>query len=88
MKVQLSGYQHEWPDLFEIEKSVLLDWIDPCVHRPIEHVGSTAVPGLKAKPIICSSSDEEIYPNDDLSANFSNTGKWVFSRKDGTKICC
>lgn len=52
MKVQLSDYQHEWPDLFEIEKSVLRDWIGPWVHGPIEHVGSTAVPGLKAKPII------------------------------------
>ena len=52
MKVQLSDYQHEWPDLFEIEKSVLRDWIGPWVHGSIEHVGSTAVPGLKAKPII------------------------------------
>ncbi|ALO44919.1 GrpB family protein [Pseudohongiella spirulinae] len=52
MKVQLSDYQHEWPDLFEREKSVLLDKIGPWLQGPIEHVGSTAVPGLKAKPII------------------------------------
>lgn len=52
MKVQLSDYQHEWPDLFEREKSVLLDRLGPWLHGPIEHVGSTAVPGLKAKPII------------------------------------
>lgn len=52
MKVQLSDYQHEWPDLFEREKSVLLDKLGPWLQGPIEHVGSTAVPGLKAKPII------------------------------------
>lgn len=52
MKVQLSDYQNEWPDLFEREKSVLLDKIGPWLQGPVEHVGSTAVPGLKAKPII------------------------------------
>lgn len=52
MKVQLSDYQREWPVLFEREKSVLLDRLGPWLHGPIEHVGSTAVPGLKAKPII------------------------------------
>lgn len=52
MKVQLSDYQHEWPYLFEREKSILLGSLSPWLYGPIEHVGSTAVPGLKAKPII------------------------------------
>jgi len=52
MKVQLSDYQHGWPVLFEREKSVLLDRLGPWLYGSIEHVGSTAVPGLKAKPII------------------------------------
>jgi GrpB-like predicted nucleotidyltransferase (UPF0157 family) len=52
MNVQLSDYQHEWPDLFEREELVLLDKLGPWLQGSIEHVGSTAVPGLKAKPII------------------------------------
>ena len=52
MKVYLSDYQNEWPELFEDEKSVLLEKLRPWLKGSIEHVGSTAVPGLKAKPII------------------------------------
>jgi len=52
MKVQLSDYRDDWPDLFEREKSVFLERLGSWLHGPIEHVGSTAVPGLKAKPII------------------------------------
>lgn len=47
----LVDYDLEWPSLFEEEgqrlKSVLLS-----IPRGIEHYGSTAVPGLRAKPII------------------------------------
>src|SRR5690554_2398481 len=52
MKVYLSDYQNEWPELFEDEKSVLLEKLRPWLKGSIEHVGNTAVPGLKAKPII------------------------------------
>jgi GrpB-like predicted nucleotidyltransferase (UPF0157 family) len=41
-----------WPTSFERQRerlsAVLAGWLD----RPIEHMGSTAVPGLPAKPII------------------------------------
>ena len=50
--MQLSDYRDDWPDLFEREKSVLLERLGSWLHGLIEHVGSTAVPGLKAKPII------------------------------------
>jgi GrpB-like predicted nucleotidyltransferase (UPF0157 family) len=47
----LVDYDPEWPSLFEEERerlqSVLLG-----IPRGIEHYGSTAVPGLRAKPII------------------------------------
>lgn len=52
MNVYLSDYRREWPDLFEREKAALLEILGPWLHGSIEHVGSTAVPGLKAKPII------------------------------------
>ena len=33
-----------------------------------------------------SPKDEVTYPNDDLSVRLSDTGNWVFSRKDGTGL--
>lgn len=52
MKLALSDYNTEWPVQFEKEKAFLLDRLGPWLHGTIEHVGSTAVPGLPAKPII------------------------------------
>lgn len=54
MKVKISAYNTEWPDQFEAIKkeldSDLNDGQARCVS--IEHVGSTSVPELAAKPII------------------------------------
>lgn len=49
--VQILDYDPRWPTLFEHEKVLLLDTVGPWV-AAIEHIGSTAVPGLAAKPII------------------------------------
>jgi len=48
--IGLVGYDPKWPDLFVKEK-VLLESIWSRQIR-IEHIGSTAVPGLSAKPTI------------------------------------
>lgn len=50
-RVVLSEYDPEWPALFESEKERILEAIGPRV-LAIEHVGSTAVPEMTAKPII------------------------------------
>jgi GrpB-like predicted nucleotidyltransferase (UPF0157 family) len=46
------GYDPDWPRLFERERTrleqALASWLEGGVH----HVGSTAVPGLAARPII------------------------------------
>ncbi len=44
-------YNPLWPQLFEEEKARILFLIEPWV-KQIEHIGSTAVLGLGAKPII------------------------------------
>ena len=50
--VIVQPYDAAWPEKFEAEK-ILLSWVlAPWLVGPIEHVGSTAVPGLPAKPII------------------------------------
>lgn len=50
-KVQLVPYSPAWPVQFESERLLLKDAIAPWLAGPIEHVGSTAVPALTAKPI-------------------------------------
>lgn len=50
--IRLSPYDPAWPRRFEEERSALEDAIGGWVVGGIHHVGSTAVAGLEAKPII------------------------------------
>ncbi|MBP0017844.1 MAG: GrpB family protein [Cyanobacteria bacterium SBLK] len=50
--VELSAYDPEWPAKFEVEKNFLMQIIGAWFFGSIEHVGSTSVPGLIAKPVI------------------------------------
>jgi GrpB-like predicted nucleotidyltransferase (UPF0157 family) len=47
--VRLVPYERRWPALFDAERERLRQALGPL---PLEHVGSTAVPGLDAKPIL------------------------------------
>ncbi len=50
--VAISPYDPAWPALFRQEKEHLLSCLPADLVRRIEHFGSTAVPGLAAKPIV------------------------------------
>ncbi|ETT52149.1 GrpB family protein [Paenibacillus sp. FSL H7-689] len=47
----IEDYNNEWPEMFSDLKSIIEQRLGDLVLR-IEHVGSTAVPGLAAKPIL------------------------------------
>jgi GrpB-like predicted nucleotidyltransferase (UPF0157 family) len=49
--VVILDYDPRWPALYEEEKALMVAVIGPSIVG-IEHIGSTAVPGLGAKPII------------------------------------
>ena len=49
--VEVVPYDPAWPARFEAERAMLLEAV-PGVFLSVEHVGSTAVPGLVAKPTI------------------------------------
>ena len=49
--VSLSPHREEWHELFANEKTLILDGIDEHVVA-IEHVGSTPICGIVAKPIL------------------------------------
>jgi GrpB-like predicted nucleotidyltransferase (UPF0157 family) len=45
-------YDAAWPRLFEQQRGPIETALQPWLIGPVEHIGSTAVPGLPAKPII------------------------------------
>jgi GrpB-like predicted nucleotidyltransferase (UPF0157 family) len=51
-KIQLAPYSAAWPGQFEIEARALREVLAPWLAGDIQHIGSTAVPGLSAKPVI------------------------------------
>ena len=50
--VGISPYDSRWPNLFRREAEHLCLCVPAALIRRIEHFGSTAVPGLAAKPIV------------------------------------
>ncbi len=51
-EIAIVDYDPNWPHLFEEEAARLRSAIDQDLIVDIEHIGSTSVPGLAAKPVI------------------------------------
>jgi GrpB-like predicted nucleotidyltransferase (UPF0157 family) len=45
-------YDPEWPGRFEVERELLERILAPWLEGGVHHIGSTAIPGIAAKPII------------------------------------
>jgi GrpB-like predicted nucleotidyltransferase (UPF0157 family) len=50
--VEVLPYDDSWPAMFASEKELLAQVQSPWLAGEIEHVGSTAIPGMPAKPVI------------------------------------
>ena len=50
--VEVVPYDPSWPLRFETERVLLESFLSPWLAGPVAHIGSTAVPGLAAKPVI------------------------------------
>jgi GrpB-like predicted nucleotidyltransferase (UPF0157 family) len=50
--VHLTDYDRAWPGLFADQQARVAAILAPWLATPVEHVGSTSVPGLAAKPVI------------------------------------
>ena len=46
------GYDPGWAERFAEQQPLVAELLGPWLAGPVEHVGSTAVPGLRAKPVI------------------------------------
>lgn len=66
MLIEIVDYQPDWPKQFEIHRKIIAAALGDSALR-IEHIGSTSVPDLAAKPIIDilvvvqDSTDESTY---------------------------
>jgi GrpB-like predicted nucleotidyltransferase (UPF0157 family) len=76
--IHLAPYDAAWPSLYEREAARLRGVLGARVVR-LEHVGSTSVPGLSAKPVIDivlvvpDSANEDAYVPDLLAAGYRLT---------------
>lgn len=65
-EIRLADYDPDWPEKFETHAKAIADALGDVALR-VEHIGSTSVPGLAAKPIIdilvvvADSADESAY---------------------------
>ena len=50
--IEIHPYDASWPAKFEEERQLLEPILAPVLAGGIHHVGSTAIPGLAAKPIV------------------------------------
>jgi GrpB-like predicted nucleotidyltransferase (UPF0157 family) len=50
-KIIIKEYDPKWPNLYESERNEIMEAIGHYV-ADIQHIGSTAIPGLAAKPVI------------------------------------
>ena len=50
--IALVDHDPSWHDRFLAQRDVLARLLRPCLAGAPEHIGSTAVPGLRAKPIV------------------------------------
>ena len=50
--VTLAPYDPAWVDMFAAERARILDALGDSLPLAIEHVGSTSIPGLVAKPVL------------------------------------
>jgi GrpB-like predicted nucleotidyltransferase (UPF0157 family) len=50
--IVLVPYDPDWPRRFEAERALLERVLAPWLEGGVEHVGSTTIPGISAKPIV------------------------------------
>ena len=50
--VRIVDYHSDWPEIYEKEKNIIEHLFNSTIIKRISHIGSTAIPGIKAKPTI------------------------------------
>jgi GrpB-like predicted nucleotidyltransferase (UPF0157 family) len=51
-RIHIQDYEPSWAELFEQQRGIVDQALTGLLTMPVEHIGSTSIPGLPAKPII------------------------------------
>src|SRR3954451_13718895 len=51
-RIEIHRYDPAWPDRFAAQRESVERILAPWLVAPVEHAGSTSVPGLAAKPVV------------------------------------
>lgn len=78
MVISVVAYREEWPAQFEAVAESLRRALGAVPIRSIEHVGSTAVPGLAAKPIL---DIDVIVASDRMPAAIAALEAWGYEHR-------
>ena len=78
--VRLVDHDAGWSQAFVSERAVLIDALDG-LGAEIEHIGSTAVPGLRAKPILAYIRLRELLRADPVAREMYSAGKEELARR-------
>lgn len=93
-KIEVTAYQSDWPEIFETEAIKIKEALGAnCL--AVHHIGSTAVPGLSAKPIIdmivvVNNPEKAILPLENLGIKYKGEYnipmRLYFSRLEGVEV--
>lgn len=90
-RIEVVDYDPSWPEAFERERVALADSLAPWLAGPIAHIGSTAVPGLCAKPVIDMlvpvHSLAESYPAIAVLEQRHGYGHWPYKADEMHWLC-
>jgi GrpB-like predicted nucleotidyltransferase (UPF0157 family) len=84
-RIEVVQYNFDWPKMFESEKAIIQAALGDNLVS-IHHIGSTAVPGLAAKPkidIIAVANDRKRAITDLEKAGYQYKGEWNIPLKCG-----
>jgi GrpB-like predicted nucleotidyltransferase (UPF0157 family) len=82
MPVAICDYDPAWPDRFAEQQRALSELLAPWLAGPVQHVGSTAVPGLRAKPIIDVLAPVRSLPDARAAVPLLARHDWLFWPED------
>jgi GrpB-like predicted nucleotidyltransferase (UPF0157 family) len=80
--IHIVAYDPNWPIAFERERARVETALSPWLVGPVEHIGSTSVPGLAAKPIIDMLARIPDHDAGDVVAAMSGIG-WTYAPEPG-----
>ncbi|MDG4831421.1 GrpB family protein [Solwaraspora sp. WMMD1047] len=80
--IEIVDYDSDWPTAFERQRTRVEAALGPWLAGPVEHIGSTSVPGLAAKPIIDMLARVPDYRGGDFGSAMSGIG-WSHAPEPG-----